>query len=164
MTTSNFTFSFRLKIFPFIFFLLMGNILFAQVPTIQDCLGAIPICTEIYSETNSPTGSGNYPNEINGISFPNGISCMGDESNSIWYTFTVNQSGDFGFTLTPNNSSDDYDWALFDITNKECEDIFTDISMQVSCNAAGGGTDCTGPTGANGLSAYNVQGLSLIHI
>ena len=82
---------------------------------------------------------------------------MDNELNSIWYTFTVNQSGDFGFTLTPNNSNDDYDWAMFNITNATCADIFNDISLQVSCNAAGGGS-CNGTTGANGGSIYDNQG------
>ena len=122
----------------------------------QDCLGAIPICNQVYTETSSPNGAGNYTNEINGTS-QGGICCMDNELNSIWYTFTVNTSGTFGFTLTPNNSNDDYDWAMFDITNATCADIFNDISLQVSCNAAGGG-GCHGPTGANGMSTYNNQG------
>lgn len=128
----------------------------AQKPTIQDCLGAIPICTEIYEEKNAPSGSGNYTNEING-SNDGGICCMDDERNSIWYTFTVNKMGNFGFVLTPNDPFDDYDWALFDITNATCEDIYNDITLQVSCNAAGGGS-CNGITGADGKSNYANQG------
>ena len=142
-------------LFPLIL-LWFGNTVFAQTPTVQDCLGAIPICAQAYSETTSPSGSGNYPNEINGTS-QGGICCMDNELNSIWYTFTVNQSGDFGFSLTPNNLNDDYDWAMFNITNGSCADIFNDITMQVSCNAAGGGT-CDGITGANGGTSYDNQG------
>lgn len=142
-------------LFPIIL-LWFGNTALAQTPTEQDCLGAIPICAQIYSETTSPSGSGNYPNEINGTT-QGGICCMDNELNSIWYTFTVNQSGDFGFTLTPNNQIDDYDWAMFNITNATCEDIFNDITLQVSCNAAGGGS-CNGNTGANGGSNYDNQG------
>jgi len=142
-------------LFP-LFLLWFGNAVFAQTPTVQDCLGAIPICAQIYTETTSPSGSGNYPNEVNGTS-QGGICCMDNELNSIWYTFTVNQSGDFGFTLTPNNSADDYDWAMFNITNGTCADIFNNITMQVSCNAAGGGT-CNGDTGANGGTTFANQG------
>ena len=97
-------------------FIFIGNLVIAQTPTVQDCLGAIPICAQTYTETTSPSGAGNYPNEVNGTS-QGGICCMDNELNSIWYTFTVNQSGLFGFTLTPNNLSDDYDWAMFDITD-----------------------------------------------
>ena len=139
----------------FFTFLFCFNLV-GQVPTVQDCLGAIPVCTEVYSETISPSGAGNYPNEINSFLF-GGFCCMGSEASSIWYTFTVNQTGDFGFTLTPNSIDDDYDWALFDITGKSCSDIFTDPTTQVSCNAAGN-IECHGPTGANGMSPYDIQG------
>ncbi len=132
-----------------------------QTPTVQDCLGAIPICTEVYEESSSPEGAGNYANEINGVT-NGGICCMDAELNSIWYTFTVNNSGEFGFELTPNELTDDYDWALFDITHASCQDIFTNASLQVSCNAAGSGPAdgflCNGVTGANGKSPHINQG------
>ena len=123
-----------------------------QVPTIQDCLGAIPVCQQIYSEGLSPSGDGNYNAEIN-----TGISCTAGELNSIWYTFTVSSSGDFGFLITPNDLNDDYDWALFNISNATCADIGSDPSIVVSCNAAGGG-NCHGPTGATGDSSFDQQG------
>jgi len=123
----------------------------AQTPTVQDCLGAIPVCQPVYMESTSPSGDGNYDNEIN----PN-ISCT-SELNSIWYVFTVSQNGNLGFLITPNNITDDYDWAVFDITNATCADIRTNPSLQVSCNAAGGFT-CDGLTGATGASVWAVQG------
>jgi gliding motility-associated-like protein len=132
--------------------LFFGIFLKAQAPTIQDCLGAIPVCQQVYVETDSPTGAGNYPNEINGVN-----SCTDGEINSIWYVFTANEDGNLGFVITPNDLDDDYDWALYDITNATCEDIFTDPGLEVSCNAAGG-SGCHGPTGANGDSNWNVQG------
>lgn len=142
------------------FFTIITVTLKAQKPTIQDCLGAIPICTEVYVEKNAPIGSGNYRNEIFGAN-DGGISCMDDERNSIWYTFTVNKSGNFGFVLTPNDPSDDYDWALIDITNATCDDIYHNIDLQISCNAAGsdqGDDRCNGPTGADGRSSFSNQG------
>lgn len=123
-----------------------------QIPTNQDCLGAIPVCQQIYSETLSPSGDGNYNNEIN-----TSISCTAGELNSIWYTFTVDQSGNFGFLLTPNDINDDYDWSLFNITTASCEDIFSNQNLIVSCNAAGGGT-CDGLTGATGGTIFDIQG------
>lgn len=123
----------------------------AQTPTVQDCLGAIPVCQPVYMENTSPTGDGNYDNEIN----PN-ISCT-TELNSIWYVFTVNQNGNLGFLITPNNITDDYDWAVYDITNATCAEIRTNPALEVSCNAAGGGT-CDGLTGATGGSIWDVQG------
>jgi hypothetical protein len=123
------------------------------VPTNQDCLGAIPVCQQIYIENQSPSGDGNYNNEIN-----TAISCTAGELNSIWYRFTVNQDGDFGFLITPNDPDDDYDWTLFDITNADCGDIASAPSLVVSCNAAGG-VGCHGPTGADGSTTWSVQGL-----
>ena len=38
---------------------------FAQVPTVQDCMGAIPLCFDTYSTAASYSGTGNYPGEIN---------------------------------------------------------------------------------------------------
>lgn len=137
---------------PFFPFLFCISMLQAQSP-VGDCLGAIPVCQQIYQEDQSPTGGGNVL-EIN-----DNFNCMQVESNSIWYTFTVNESGDFGFVLTPNDPLDDYDWALFDITNANCEDLFSNPDLIVSCNAAGG-TGCIGPTGATGDSNYNNQGFN----
>ncbi|HET6992193.1 MAG TPA: hypothetical protein VFJ43_12750, partial [Bacteroidia bacterium] len=86
--------------------------LHAQVPTNQDCLDAIPICQNVYSTTVSYSGEGNYPNEIN-----SNISCFATgELNDVWYTFTVQQSGNLNFLITPNNSGDDYDWAVYNLT------------------------------------------------
>ncbi|MCB0794776.1 MAG: hypothetical protein KDB88_08570, partial [Flavobacteriales bacterium] len=113
-------------------------------PTTQDCFGATPVCQDIYQELNSPVGEGNYPDEIDG-----GISCLGGgEVDGIWYTFTVQNSGSVCFSITPNDLSDDYDWAVYDLTNATCSDIYTDPSLEVSCNFSG----LPGITGANGAA------------
>ncbi len=139
----------------FLCFFSWGMLLKAQVPTVQDCLGAIPVCQTTYTETLSPVGAGNFPNEIHA-----GVSCVQAETNSIWYTFTTDVDGQFGFVISPNDPDDDYDWVLFDITNASCGDIFTDVSLMVSCNAAGsfGVGACNGSTGADGTSSFNIQG------
>jgi hypothetical protein len=110
----------------------------AQVPTTQDCLGAIPVCDYVYTELFTATGSGNYPNEINpNQSCPN--SCMDGEKNSRWYQWTVVQTGMLRLRITPQVQTDDYDWAVFNLTNNYCNEIYNNaIVMQKSCNAAGG--------------------------
>lgn len=113
----------------------------AQV-TVQDCQGAIPVCQWQYHTTNAYTGSGNVPNEIN----PS-ISCLGGgELNSVWYSFNIQTSGNLSFTITPNNPMNDYDWALYNLTNASCADIYNNPALQVSCNFIG----VPGSTGANG--------------
>ncbi len=117
---------------------------FAQIPTVQDCLGAIPVCQDTFVQSNAFSGTGNYPGEI---VYP--ISCLqSGEKNDVWYTFTVQTGGNLDFSITPNNPNDDYDWAIFDITNHLCSDIAT-TPLQVSCNYAGnnGGGGVTGTNG-----------------
>ena len=121
----------------------------AQVPTEQDCLGAIPVCQNTYNQPLSYQGTGNYPNEIN----PNQTcpqSCMDGEKNSVWYVISVKESGMLSFVITPVSPSDDYDWAVYNLTHMECSQIFNSAAfMQSSCNAAGG----AGYQGATGISS-----------
>ena len=126
-------------------------------PTEQDCDGAIPVCQDTYSNTNSYNGTGNITNEINSSS-----SCLGSgELNDVWYIFTVQQSGNLNFDIIPVTKQDDYDWALYDVSSSNCSDIYTDPSLEVSCNFSGvTGPPGDGSTGATGGSASNSQGAS----
>lgn len=120
-------------------------LLFSQTPTNQDCGGAIPVCQEVYNQANSYSGEGSILNEINPVN-----SCLGvGERNCVWYTMTIQQDGLFNFTITPNNPNDDYDWAVFNLTNASCSDIYNNASLEVSCNFSGN-TGNNGITGANG--------------
>ena len=139
------------KVFWFWFWWIIasGNIL-AQTYA-YDCIGAISVCQTVYFQPNSYSGQGAPPfhNEIN----PNN-SCLGSgEKNGVWYIFTVSVAGNLGFLITPNNPNDDYDWAVYNLTNANCSDIFNNASLEVSCNYSG----ISGPTGANGGSFFNSQ-------
>ncbi|MFH0894795.1 MAG: PKD domain-containing protein [Bacteroidota bacterium] len=126
-------------------FIFTNTCTFGQVPTVQDCLGAIPLCQDIYSTTNSYSGTGNYPNEVD----PNSCNING-ESNSVWYEFTVQTSGNVSFIITPNDGFDDYDWAVYNLTNANCSDVYTNPSLMVSCNSYGALVGSyNGPTGAS---------------
>jgi len=108
----------------------------------QDCPDAIIICQDIYSQTQSYQGSGNQPNEINP-----GLSCLDDgEMNDVWYIFTAQETGIVNFTITPLNPLDDYDWAVFNLSNALCSEIFVNPALEVACNFSA----LTGQTGANG--------------
>lgn len=126
------------------------NISIAQIPTVQDCLGAIAVCQGMYEQGTAFSGVGNFPQEIT----PS-LSCLGTgEKNDVWYVITVQGSGNLSFTITPNNytpgsvpaNGDDYDWALYNLTNNICSDIAVNGELEVSCNYSGE----RGPTGANG--------------
>jgi gliding motility-associated-like protein len=111
----------------------------------QDCINALPVCQNVYTQTNSYTGEGMIPGEINQIT-----SCLASgEENDVWYIFTVQTAGDVCFTLTPTNGTDDYDWAVYDLTNNGCSDIFSNPNLEVSCNYSGA-TGCGAITGPNG--------------
>ena len=129
----------------FFCFLIQG--LQAQLPPNQpeqDCIGAIPVCQNIYVQTNSYQLEGNNPLEINGF-----LSCMLlGERNDVWYILTVQTDGQLAFTLTPQSPADDYDWAVYNLTGRNCSEIFLNGSLEVSCNFAGQ----TGPTGPNGMA------------
>lgn len=124
--------------------ILSAGTVFAQ-PSTSDCIGAIQLCGGIYTETSAPQGWG-ATYEFTGICNQN------TESSSLWYTFTVQQSGLLSFVLTPANFADDYDWALFNITNGGCAGIQNGSSPEVNCNSYGqiGQNGLTGISSANG--------------
>ncbi|MEL7534279.1 MAG: PKD domain-containing protein, partial [Bacteroidota bacterium] len=48
-------------------------------------------------------------------------------------------------SLSTKNSLDDYDWAVYNLSNASCSDIATNAALEVSCNFSGSPGD-TGPT------------------
>ena len=130
------------------------SLVFSQVPTVQDCMGAIPVCQDVYVEENSYSGDGNYNNEIYedlpcNTACPG--SCLAGEVNSVWYIWTVQVGGLLRLTIDPVQSTDDYDWAVYDVTDLRCDDIYTSYAlMQKSCNAYGAGSN-----GNTGISTQN---------
>ena len=74
-------------------------------------------------------------------------SCLDGEQNSVWYIFTVQVAGNLRLLIDPIGN-DDYDWAVYDVTELRCADIVTSYNlMQKSCNAYGQPPD--GNTGIN---------------
>ncbi len=116
---------------PFLYFLFATHHVLAQLPTEQDCLGAIAICGPVWSTESSTLGTGNYPDEDNP-----GTCLVPGEYNSTWFVFTVVTSGDLAFAITPVDPGADYDWSLYNLTNASCEDIPTDDGIMASCNSS----------------------------
>ncbi len=123
------------------------------VPTVQDCDGAIPLCFATYSNSVSYSGTGNYPTEISTTGGCPANCLLSGEKNDVWYTFTVQNSGTVSFSITPNSSTDDYDWAVYNLTNANCADIYSNPSLQVSCNYSA----ADGTTGPNGLGSNSCE-------
>lgn len=101
---------------------------------------AFPVCgTSIFNQSTVPACTG-------GSMFAPGCTDVPlTDMNPYWYKFTCFASGTLGFTITPNNLGDDYDWQLFDITGKSPTAVYTDPSCFVACNWSGE----TGVTGAS---------------
>ena len=129
-------------------------------PTEEDCLGAIPICQDVYYNPSGTYGQGTYQNEINvGTS-----ECLVSEFGGNWYTFTPETDGILNYTITPDNIATvetDYDWVLFDLTNAACSDLTTGDPYNYMLSANAAGNDGSIPAinqGATGISTANAVG------
>jgi PKD repeat protein len=121
-----------------------ASLALAQAPE-QDCFNSILICSPTYNQSNSYSGIGT----VNDVA--PGQTCLGNgEVNSVWYSITVTQDGTFGFQLTPNNPTDDYDFAVFNLTGDSCSSIASGSLAPISCNYSA-------TTGATGLSNAGSQ-------
>ncbi len=133
------------KIFKII---LLCNLLFPHKnsfsQTQQDCLGAIPITNDTIIQSFPSPGEGGIQNEINGS-----LSCLfSGEKNSSWFSYCVKNSGSLCFSVIPDTLNKDFDWAVFNLSNAFCSQIYFDSSLEISCNFS----NVPGITGLNGLS------------
>lgn len=126
----------------------------AQSP--QDCYGAIPVCQSNYSQSTSYTGVGST-NELN----PSNQGCLTTgENNSVWYIVNITTPGTFTFDIVPNAATDDYDFAVWDLTDKSCDDMLGG-QPPIRCNYASlANSSAGGNTGLNTTSASASLGAS----
>lgn len=106
----------------------------------QNPTSAFPVCgtgTFVQNSVNL-CGGRKVPNPVCG-------NTLFDDRNPYYYKFTCYEAGTLGFLITPNVNNSDYDWQLFDITGKDPNAIFADVSLSVSSNWSG----YTGQTGTN---------------
>jgi gliding motility-associated-like protein len=128
----------------FTFCIGMSNVIGQVNGPEQDCPFALPVCQTIFTQNSSYSGSGLIKD------LPNNQSCLtNEENNSVWYIFTVNQSGPLEMVITPLQP-DDYDFAIYNITGKSCSAITNDTLLTTRCNYSAF-------TGATGLKAGFAQ-------
>jgi hypothetical protein len=115
----------------------------------QDCGGAIPLCeSPIYQPIPY---SGNNGSNIVPVS-----SCLlTGEENSTWYIFNAQTAGNFNFTLYPDDFNDNFNFAVYDISNTGCSGIASGLSPEISCNYSSNTSTWLGQTGINSGSGYN---------
>jgi len=120
------------------FFLLLRistTSLFAQITgPEQDCDDALPVCQDTFIQDNTYQGNGLIED------IPSRSSCLeNEENNSVWYIFTVTDSGFLEFDIGARGASAqdtvDYDFALYNITGTGCAGIHSGIPP-VRCNYA----------------------------
>lgn len=117
----------------------------------QDCFDPIPLCASYYAQNSGFSGTGAA------MEVAANTTCLGNgEVNSTWYSFTIYQSGQLEFQLNPTNPNDDYDFALYNMTNDSCSGIAASVSQPVSCNYSAD----TGPTGLSSAGNSNQNGTS----
>lgn len=114
-----------------ILFLLCWGMQEAQAQNaVQNCMGAIPVCQNTFTQNLSYSGNGTI-NELNATN--QGCLTTG-ESNSVWYILSASANGVLVFTLTPSTPAD-YDFAVWDLTDKSCSAISNGMAP-IRCNYA----------------------------
>lgn len=111
----------------------------------QDCSGAIPVCQQSYSQPNSYSGYGSVQEVYN-------TCLLVKERRSVWYIFTIQNSGTFGFTL---NTTYDYDFALYDITSIGCSGVPNATPVRCNFAVTPGTTGLDIPTATTKLPALS---------
>lgn len=115
----------------------------------QDCGGAIPLCESQIYQPIPYTGN-------NGSNIVPASSCLvTGEENSTWYVFNAQTAGSFSFILYPDNFNDNYNFAVYDITNTGCAGINDGTSPELSCNYSNNTTTWLGQTGVRSGGGYN---------
>lgn len=131
--------------------LIVAGVSNAQVCTTlgQNPTTAFPVCgVDTFSQSTVPL--------CGGTPVPGPCTDALSDVNPFWYKFTCFTGGTLGFTVTPIDLNDDYDWQIFDITNRNPMDVFTNATLFVACNWSGR----TGITGASnvGTTLINCAG------
>ncbi|MEL6132460.1 MAG: PKD domain-containing protein, partial [Bacteroidota bacterium] len=81
------------------------------------------------------------------------LSCQDlGERNSSWYLIHITQSGQLCVSIEPDESTADFDYAIYDITGASFQSIRTDTFREIACNRAFLPGGCPNNTGPNGLT------------
>lgn len=106
----------------------------------QDCQQATGICSSA-----SFSGNSNGNGDTEELDFSNS-GCLSIEHESSWYQFTAQTSGTITLTLSPQNGTDDYDFAIWG-PNPTCPP--SGIPARCSYAATGGDTGMSSGAGDN---------------
>ncbi|MBI1226908.1 MAG: T9SS type B sorting domain-containing protein [Bacteroidetes bacterium] len=111
-----------------------------------DCPTGVILCDKSPFSVELAVGEGSDPNEVDPST------CLNGEIACSWYRWTCKDAGTLTFTITPSNSTDDIDFAVYELPGglDDCAN-----KQIVRCEAAGENVGepfanwqiCSGPTG-----------------
>ncbi|WP_146146660.1 gliding motility-associated C-terminal domain-containing protein [Taibaiella chishuiensis] len=93
----------------------------------QDACGALSLCGNSFTTPYGYQGIGNKSD------LPN-TPCASGEANSMWLKLKVTAPGIIVFTITPAVVTDDYDFAIVNATNQDCNNLGTGPLSVIRCN------------------------------
>src|SRR5690606_22841279 len=85
----------------------------------------------------------------------NNTPCSGGEDNVMWLRLNVNTAGTIVFDLTPIIPTDDYDFAVIDMTGKDCNSLTSNDVIRCNFNNNNPGSNVNGTIGLNTSSTIN---------
>lgn len=115
----------------------------------QDACHAIQLCGNTFYTPYSYTGTGN---KLDLDSTPCALFHGGGEVNSVWLRIHTLTAGNVVFTIKPVSQYDDYDFAVIDITNKNCGEIYSKDVIRCNYNENIPGSNPGGVIGLNDIS------------
>ncbi|MBK8502041.1 MAG: hypothetical protein IPL46_07445 [Saprospiraceae bacterium] len=131
----------------------------------SDCPTGVVLCDKSSFVVEALSGSGSIQDEANNTCLDNYNSFgspPNSEESSAWYKWVAGVSGTLSFTITPNNPSDDLDFALYELPNG-LNDCGGKILLRCMASGEQGGCattvwePCTGPTGMRISSSDNIE-------
>lgn len=90
----------------------------------SDCVNSTGVCSN-QAITDASTGPG-LSSDLSGA-------CVPTENYTNWYTIKIQSGGKLGFTIAPNTTADDYDFALFG-PNPSCGSLGSPIRCSYASN------------------------------
>ena len=117
-----------------------------------DCPSSVILCDKSSFVVEQLLGTGIVPDNLPASQCNNNTGCVWAESNSSWYTWTVEEAGTLSFTLTPLKEDDDLDFALYELPMGvgNCSELI-ELRCMLSGENVGAPFNewepCTGPTG-----------------
>ena len=111
----------------------------------QDACNAITLCSSSFYTPASYIGQG-LINDLASTPCANLFSSAG-EFNSMWLKVYIQTSGFLVFKLIPNVSTDDYDFAVLDVTSTSCSNLLPSDVVRCNFNSNFPGTNPNGVIG-----------------